>query len=168
LITVLDAVVSGWHPLLQAEKTTIGSVAPFGWISLVNGLLLALVAMLTLLYARLLSKSPRGFAETWGCGYLAPTPRMQYTASSFAAPLVELLAPILRPYGKHPVLNGPFPEKGRFSTHLPEVVLELLVIPLLRQFEKHTAFMRKMHHGQLHLYILYIFATLFVLMVWAL
>jgi hydrogenase-4 component B len=168
LIPVLDAVVSGWHPLLQAEKTTIGSVAPFGWISLVNGLLLALVAMLALLYARLLSKSPRGFAETWGCGYLAPTSRMQYTASSFAAPLVELLTPILRPYGKHPVLNGPFPEKGRFSTHVPEVVLELLVIPLLRQFEKHTAFMRKMHHGQLHLYILYIFATLFVLMVWAL
>lgn len=168
LIPVLDLAVSGWHPLMLAEMTSIGSLAPFGWISLVNGLLVALVAMLALLYARLLAKGPRGIADTWGCGYLAPTPRMQYTASSFAAPLVELLAPILRPYGKHPAVTGPFPEKGRFSTHVPEVVLELLVIPALRQIERYTAFMRRIQHGQLHLYILYIFATLFVLMVWAL
>src|SRR6266487_4349854 len=29
-------------------------------------------------------------AETWGCGYPTPTPRMAYTASSFAAPLLDV------------------------------------------------------------------------------
>lgn len=38
-----------------------------------------------------------GKTTTWGCGYAAPTPCMQYTASSFADMIVDLFAGILRP-----------------------------------------------------------------------
>jgi hydrogenase-4 component B len=95
---------------------------------------------------------------------------MQYSASSFADGLVGLLAPLLRPYGHRPVLPQQelAPARSRFSSHVPEVVLELWLLPLLRRLERYSSFLRQLQHGQLHLYLLYIFATLFVLMVWAL
>jgi len=55
---------------------------------------------------------------TWGCGYTAPSPRMQYTGSSFAeqfARIFESFLPVLR-RDKLPV--GPFPQQaGHVGTH---------------------------------------------------
>lgn len=165
---LLETVVASWHPALGLFDFSVTTLAPLGWVSWLNGLLIGLIVVLALWYARLLAHSPCGSSETWGCGYLAPSARMQYTASSFAAPLVALLTPLLRPRGDHPVVSGTFPAKGHFHSHVPEVVLDLLLLPLLGLLERQTAFLRRFQHGQLHLYILYIFATLFALMVWIL
>ena len=56
--------------------------------------------------------SPNG--ATWGCGYLAPTPRMQYTSSSFAQMLVGLFGWVLRPRTHRPRDLPLFPQTGRF------------------------------------------------------
>lgn len=165
--SLLDAAVS-WHPLIRNAGLQLSAAAPLGWLSLMGIVLVVLVALLTVVYRRLLRNSPCGTAETWGCGYLAPTPRMQYTASSFAASLVDLLAALLRPHREMPDVTGPMPSRVRFSSHVPEVALEMLFLPLLRGLEKQTAFLRRLQHGQLHLYMLYIFVVLFILMVWAL
>jgi formate hydrogenlyase subunit 3/multisubunit Na+/H+ antiporter MnhD subunit len=61
---------------------------------------------------------PRGREETvtgtWDCGYARPSPRMQYTASSFAQPLTDLLKILLgtRKHGTSP--QGFFPQPTTF------------------------------------------------------
>lgn len=167
LAPLLEAAV-GWHPLIKGGGLAFS--APLGWLTLTGSALAVLVLVLALLYRSRLRRSDCSTSETWGCGYLAPSPSMQYTASSFADTLVTLLAPLLRPYGHRPALEreGLAPARSRFSSHVPEVVLELWLMPLLYRLEQHTAFLRQLQHGQLHLYLLYIFVTLFVLMVWAL
>lgn len=169
LAPLLEAAVS-WHPLLQQEALRLATVAPLGWLTLMGLGLLGTLLVLGAVYQGRLHKNGSATAETWGCGYPAPTPRMQYSASSFADGLVGLLAPLLRPYGHRPVLPQQelAPARSRFSSHVPEVVLELWLLPLLRRLERYSSFLRQLQHGQLHLYLLYIFATLFVLMVWAL
>lgn len=166
---LLEAAV-GWHPLLRQEQLRLATSAPLGWLTVMGVILIGLVLLLVILYRSRLRNSPCSSSETWGCGYPAPTPRMQYTASSFADSLVGLLAPLLRPYGHRPVLpqQDLAPVRSRFSSHVPEVVLELWLVPLLRRLEQRSSFLRQLQHGQLHLYLLYIFVTLFALMVWAL
>lgn len=164
---LLEAAV-GWHPLLKGMEGGLAVHAPLGWITVMAAILLGLLALFALVYRNRLRSAPCGAAETWGCGYLAPAPRMQYTASSFAASLVALLSPLLRPRSHHPEISGLAPRPSHFGSHVPEVVLDLLVMPLLGRAEERSSLLRRLQHGHLHLYMLYIFAVLCALMFWAL
>ena len=105
--------------------------------------------------------------ETWGCGYLAPTARMQYTSSSFAATLVGLFSGILRPHTKTPLIQGHFPKPVAFRSHVPEALLEGVYLPLYNILNSRLSLVRKLQHGRLHLYILYIVVTLIALLAWS-
>ena len=50
-------------------------------------------------------------AATWGCGYPAPGPSMQYTASSFAQMLVGMFGWVLRPRVRRPADLAVFPAR---------------------------------------------------------
>jgi hydrogenase-4 component B len=82
--------VSAWAPEVPDAGNRLAALAPLGWISVMGfALLLALGLASGVLWCCL----RRGVVETgptWGCGYVAPTPRMQYTSSSFAQMLVGL------------------------------------------------------------------------------
>ncbi len=70
-----------------------------GWlvrVSIVAGVLAVLGSWVWVLRRRLLSARSIGESGTWDCGYLAPSPRMQYTASSFAQPITDLFRFFLR------------------------------------------------------------------------
>src|SRR5438309_2276169 len=69
---------------------------------------------------------------TWGCGYAAPTPRMQYTSSSFAQMLVALFAWALRPRLHKPAHLPLFPAEADFHSTVPDTVLEEAVLPAFR------------------------------------
>lgn len=169
LAPMLEAAVS-WHPLLRQEPFSLAVAAPLGWLTVMGLALLGVLLVLAAVYFGRLRLNGSSHAATWGCGYPAAGPRMQYSASSFADGLVGLLRPLLRPYGHRPSLPPQelAPASSRFSSHVPEVVLELWLVPLLHRLEQYSSFLRQLQHGQLHLYLLYIFVTLFVLMVWAL
>jgi hydrogenase-4 component B len=77
---------------------------------------------------------------TWGCGYTAPTARMQYTAASFASPFLAFVAPLL-PHARteHPP-EGVFPEKSSVATHYFDAA-ERRIFKLIRDGE---AFVERM------------------------
>jgi hydrogenase-4 component B len=88
---------------------------------------------------------------------------MQYSASSFADTLVDVFAGILRPERHAPKIKGPFPDHAHFESHVPETVLERLYLPFLAWAYSKVQPVRRLQHGQIHLYILYTFITLLVL-----
>lgn len=66
--------------------------------------------------AAFLRKRGKAQGPTWGCGYLAPTERMQYTGSSFAEMMAEHLLPrVLRPRTNRQAPRGLFPPASRFG-----------------------------------------------------
>ena len=87
-------------------ETLRGALA---WVSLGALALLAAVALAVLARRLLLRGRTVTAAPTWGCGYAAPSPRMQYTASSFAQPLVDLFRPVLRTEATGTLPSGAFP-----------------------------------------------------------
>lgn len=158
---LLDAAVTAWHPGLAASELRLGVAAPLGWVTLLGG---ALLAAIVLFHRVTLRRSSDPASETWGCGYLAPTSRMQYSASSFADTLVSLFAGILRPRCHQPEVSGPFPSSTSFASHLPETVLELVYLPFLAWANEKLTPLRHLQHGHLHLYILYTLLTLIALL----
>jgi len=89
---------------------------------------------------------------------------MQYTASSFAEMLVGIFGGILRPERHAPEIKGLFPGHSSFESHVPEVVLEKGILPLLAFSDRYLAKIRRLQNGQLNHYILYIFLALIVLL----
>ncbi len=107
-------------------------------------------------------------ARTWDCGYAAPTARMQYTAGSFAGILTEWFSWILRPerHGTGPA--NPFPAHSSHSIHTPETVLEKIVEPAGRLILRASIVVRRLQHGRVQSYILYVLVGLTVLAGWIL
>lgn len=117
----------------------------------------ALVALLAVVgLRRRVQRNGQSRAVTWDCGYAAPTPRMQYTAGSFAGIITGWFAWILRPERhEHPVA-GNFPRRASFAEHTPETVLERIVVPVAGGVMSVSRVVRRLQHGRLQAYILYL------------
>jgi hydrogenase-4 component B len=147
-------------------EARLAALAPLGWIS---GMALALIAALTLTSVLLglrLRRSAVTAAPTWGCGYAAPTPRMQYTSSSFAQILVGLFAWVLRPRTRRPRHLALFPKASHFHSDVPDTVLDGAVLPAFRAGAWLFSWFRVFQQGRIQVYLLYMFLALLGLLLW--
>lgn len=164
---LLELVSTSLYPSIRLANVKVLDHAALGVISLTSAVLFLAAGLSGYIYYRRLKSLPMATAPTWGCGYLAPAPRMQYTSSSFAAVIVSLFSGILRPHGKEPVVSGLFPRSTSFRSHIPETLLEVVYLPLFDSANSRLSALRKLQHGKLHLYILYIVVTLVALLAWS-
>jgi hydrogenase-4 component B len=92
---------------------------------------------------------------------------MQYTGTSFSEMVVNLLEAIIAPSRRRPTLVTAMPPAdARFEYVVTETVLDRLLTPIFHWVGLAFYYLRKVQHGQLHIYVLYIFATLCLLMIW--
>jgi len=132
------------------------------------GIVLALTVLGVLLFWRQrLKRLPCGSATTWGCGYAGSAPRAQYTASSFSEMAVSVFNGIVGQRIGRPALTRLFPRPGQCSDLPTETLLERLMTPLFSLAGALFAFLLRLQHGRMHVYMMYIFATLVILMLWA-
>ena len=106
-------------------------------------------------------------AGTWDCGYAVPTPRMQYTAGSFAGIITGWFGWILRPKTHAHLPKEIFPEYARFEEHTPETVLESIVEPVGLLVMRVSTAVRRLQHGRVQSYIFYLLLGLAALAILA-
>ena len=104
--------LSHLEPEVVNENLSIAA-GPLTFVVIGAGVFLLLLLELMLLRRGLLASRRVEQGTTWGCGYAQPTPRMQYTASSFAQPLMDLFRPLLGTKKKVVPPRGFFPWKPR-------------------------------------------------------
>jgi hydrogenase-4 component B len=133
-------------------------------ITLGATIFLALLLTILLLRRTLYQGKPIGRSGTWGCGFTQPTPRMQYTGSSYAASILEFFRPAAPLEESHRPVNGLFPQNTHYRSHIHDIIERhlhsVLVNPVLWLFDK----LRWIQHGDIHLYIGYILLTIVVLL----
>jgi len=149
----------------SVAEVSLADLVPFSGVSALALALIVAALVLWFVVARRAARMPEGTAGTWGCGYLRPTPRMQYTPSSFGSMLVGWFSVALRPETHEAKVAGVFPGPAHFESHVPETTLERVYIPALGYLYRKTAPIRQLQHGRLHLYIGYTFITLVLLLV---
>lgn len=129
--------------------------------------LILLVVAVWLSRARLLAGHRIGRGPVWGCGYLFPSPRMQYTASSFAQPLTTQFQLFVRNHEALSPPEGYFPRAASYASDSGDPWLRLLFAPAFRWFDRIAVRLNVIQHGHIHVYVLYVAATLVALLVWA-
>jgi len=148
-----------------AEPSGVAAiVAPLGAVALLTALGLGLGTTLRWLLARRAAAIRR--APTWGCGYARPAPRMQYTASSFAAPITRIFQPLLGTRVERELdPPGRWPGALSWRSLTPDRALTGFYEPLFRSVERALLRLRGLQQGHLATYLLYIVLTVLVLVV---
>lgn len=152
---------AGLTGLTQAH-TSLAAVAKIGGA----GLALALV----ILFVRrcLLKKRAVESMPTWGCGFQGGSARIQYTDAGFSEPTAKIFASVMGLKTRLQMDDGLFSKGGQLSVTAPDRLRSGLFTPLFTAVETICNACKVIQHGKIHLYILYILATVVGLLVWGL
>ena len=158
----LARATEAWHssPGTASPPPPPPSLTPLGVAHVVLVLLVGGVG--AALWSRIRANGVRR-APTWGCGYASPTPRMQYTGGSFAGIVLGWFAWILRPEVRTRRPRGPFPAHASRLERVPETVLERGLAPVGAVLLAVSTAVRRLQHGRLQAYLLYLVAGLVAL-----
>ena len=154
---------------LRREVVRVNLAAAAGPLALV---VIGTVAFLLLLVALFLLR--RGLLAgrrveqgvTWGCGYVQPTARMQYTASSFVQPVTTLFRWLLGTHRRLQRPEGIMQANASLTTETPDLCHGNLYRPGFLKVNWGLSQLRRLQRGPVQLYVLYIAVTLIVLLAW--
>jgi formate hydrogenlyase subunit 3/multisubunit Na+/H+ antiporter MnhD subunit len=152
--------------IVGAPVDMAGVAARLGWMATVS--LVVWLAVLVAATALLLLVRGRSVpSDTWGCGYAAPTVRMQYTARSFSELLAGRLLPALlraRVTIKRP--HAIFAEPTGLSSDSADPLTRSVYEPFLGSWARRFGRLRWLQQGVLHVYLLYILAVVTSMLAW--
>lgn len=137
----------------------------FGQIGMISGLLIVLTIILFMVRRLAMKGRKTESGPTWGCGYTAGSPAMQYTSTSFASDYAKLSSPLISQKQHYQKIEEKdiFPEKRTYEVHSSDGIKEKMIDAPARFI---TALMRRLailQTGKMHHYVLY--ALLFLLAV---
>ena len=167
VLGMLDRAIAQWTRGAPGATPGVGTYVPIGWITAVSLALLMLVSLGVLWLARSPANTSARAAGTWDCGYARPTPRMQYSGSSFSQMVVELLGWVLWPRSSPPRITGVFGAGEAFESDVPDLVLDRGLHPAFRAGEWLAGRARVLQRGPIQVYLLYVLGILILLLVFA-
>ena len=144
------------------------TIVPLTGIVLASNILIGLVLLMMVVRRKLLAGRRVEQAVTWGCGYAAPTPHMQYTASSFARPLTQLFRLFLQPRDEIHPPHGLFPKLASLHTRTPDLFRRYIYEPVFLGVAWLASKLHGLQEGRIQIYVLYIAVTILVLLIWKL
>jgi hydrogenase-4 component B len=139
-----------------------------GDVLLISACLLGLILAALLLRKKLLAVSGVRREPTWGCGYTAPSSRIQYGASSFVEPMAKLFGLPMGLTRRLDMDSGYFPIRAMLSVASPDRLKASLFTPIFEAIGRGCDALKVVQHGRVHLYILYVLATVILLLAWKL
>ncbi len=175
VVPLVGSAVAGFAGLpAQAPPLTAGPSlqmpGEFATISpILITLLLLIVLGLTPLLLRVLRANPRlRRGDTWGCGRIGQTPRMEYTATAFAEPLRRVFAEIYRPTKELTIDFHPeskyFVQSIEYRSEIRSWFEEYLYAPLVAVVRWLSLRVRRLQSGSLHSYLAYLFVALIIML----
>jgi formate hydrogenlyase subunit 3/multisubunit Na+/H+ antiporter MnhD subunit len=130
--------------------------------------LLVVAAVAVASAARLWGRPRRTQALAWGCGGERLSPRMEYTATSFAEPLQRVFAEVLQPEQDLMVTPTAAPyldRRVRYSQRMGDAVEQSAYRPVLALLVRVGERARGLAPGGVHRYVGYAFAALLAVLV---
>jgi len=143
---------------LTGRTENISGTLPIDLMNIISSIALAFIALAgILLVIRKLSlkNSYQESIKTWDCGYQAPDSRMQYSASSYAAPFLSLFNPFFAVSSDTVKPAGYFPSAGRFKEKKRDIIEYYFIRRLTGYFDGLFKKFSWIQGGDTQLYILY-------------
>ena len=164
---LVTAVARVTAQVLRVEPSSVVGALGLEPLAHVNAGLWVVLGVGGALWWKLAQRRTRGETETWGCGYAAPTRRMQYGALSFAELAAEHVLPSwLRPSVHAGTRDGLFPTATRLEATTPDPVTQRVYEPLLWWWAGRLSSFWWIQRGVVSWYLLYILGAVMVGMGW--
>jgi hydrogenase-4 component B len=144
-----------------------GTVSTLG-ITLMLLCLLPVPLVLWLFFAR---RARTRIGPTWACGQPGLTPQMEYTATGFSKPIRMIFKALFRPrreVQREYDFSPYYAKTIRFESHIEEVFQTRIYRPLNHLVLRLSRRLRALQAGSLQAYLIYIFITLLLLLIFAL
>jgi hydrogenase-4 component B len=153
--------------LLSTPSPTLHALVPFGVFTVIGfSLLLAFAFGKIAMGLALKGGNAPSPVLTWDCGYIRPSSSMQYSASSYAQILVDFFKWALVPEKSFVPIKGLFPKPTSFHSHVPETVLDRLLLPLIQGVQWAFQWFKYLQVGYLQAYVFYIFLAFMFFILW--
>ena len=132
-------------------------------------LLLGLIGLIIFVWRKRLKaiKNARQ-GVTWDCAYLNPTPRIQYTGGSFSHTGMVALRPFLQSDRNIPRIEELFAKPAQATLETKDWTVSAWGKGLFAFVNSIAALSKKIQHGHINLYILYVLIALIVTLIWTL
>ena len=143
---------------LDADMNVIaGYTSTIQGISLYSFLLIGIAAAIWLIRSVVMKQRIQRTNATWGCGYAAPTSRIQYTGKSFSKPLGKILNFMLIEKKHFEELNPGeiFPEKRSYFSHYHDFFEQNLIDPIITRLNYSANYFSFIQNGRVQSYVLY-------------
>jgi len=137
------------------------SIAPIihniGSIGMVSMAFMALVAIVFGIRWLLIRNRQSVVYETWGCGFVAPVKKAQYTGQSYTRSFGLLFASILRQNKKAERLTKEklYPGIHSYSTRYVDILEKYFVVPLAKRLTFTLNYFQFIQNGHIQSYVLY-------------
>jgi hypothetical protein len=134
-------------------------------ISLYSFLFLAGIGLIYFIRKLITKNRECTYQSTWGCGYTAPTSRMQYTGKSFTKPLSKLFNFVLIEKKNFNELksNEIFPVSRKYSSSYLDFWEHWLINPATKYLDLFIDLFKFIQNGRIQAYVLY--GIIFILIV---
>jgi formate hydrogenlyase subunit 3/multisubunit Na+/H+ antiporter MnhD subunit len=148
-----------------ASTVAFGEVAPAALLSIVVAVALGAAA------ATRLGRFGRSIrvTDTWGCGRMVQTARMEYTSTAFAEPLRRVFRGLYRPTEDVTVVSHPespyFIQAIEYQSDVHPWVERVFYSRVVGVFDRMGIRARRLQSGSLHLYLSYLFGALLLLLI---
>ncbi|NNM84144.1 MAG: hydrogenase [Phycisphaerales bacterium] len=166
VLGLLERAIARWDAAAFVQRPSLAAVEPLQKMSLILGGLAAALLLGVWLVYRIRPRMAVVNA-TWGCGYGAPTSRMQYSGGSFVRMLTDAYRAILWPRRSGANVIGFAPEAASASVEFPDTVLDRGLLPGLRMVGWLAGRARPLQSQAVGRYLLYVLVALVVLLVTA-
>ena len=150
-----DAASAGWF-LVAPVAPERASYGPLLFLAgVVGSVLLTFLVVRRVYHGRLRRGDP------WDCGYPEQTARMQDTAEGFGQPIKQIFEPFFR---IRRVMPSPFDARPVYIAVTEDRLWHWLYVPVARANDFIATLIGRLQHGRIHIYLLYSFTTLIVLL----
>jgi hypothetical protein len=130
--------------------------------------LLILLCLAPLLMLLLRANRRLRVSESWGCGRIGQTPRMEHTATAFAEPLRRVFAELYRPTKELTIDFHPeskyFVQSIEYRSEITPWFEKYLYDPCLWFIRLLAAMVRRLQSGSLSAYLVYSAVALLILL----
>ena len=178
---VLTMAVIGIFPILAVTMITaaVGQFAPdmsntampqiislMTHISISISIFIFIIVFFFAVRTFLLRKKSVQVFKTWDCGYQKESSRIQYTASSFAQPFLQLTAELVPQKVHVHKEQALFPAHASFESHAQDFSERVLIQPSIRLLNNFLNKFSWIQSGRMQQYIIYGLIFLIFLLLW--
>jgi len=149
-------------PDISFQDQVVGVIQPVSWCVWIFFLLVLAVFMLRKLVQR---RQEAVVGPTWGCGYLAPTSKIQYTGRSFSKSLGKIFSFLFVEEKRYSDLKAGeiFPGQRKQETRFFDFFEQRIINYLIRRFVHALNFFKFIQNGRVQSYVWYGLAFMLVI-----